>query len=222
MVAKTMEPVIADITPSFDSQVKAVCISIEVPWRVFVGSEQGVLASDQDSDNWRERCWHRQDDYLWPMVASPTITRLIEMGVIPQPQYRPRAEWPRQATETASDRADTALKKTQALSQYVSGNVMDLVPPLEYLTKFLEMDLTDAQAIEKASGDWVSLEERQTLSLLPPPMPMVPGADGKPPKPGPLQDVQPTGRLAPPGARKLPGAKGNLPGKKKTPGKRAP
>jgi hypothetical protein len=64
-----------------EAQLDYMAIALGVPKRVFMGSEQGELASSQDSKSWGKRVIKRQNEYLTPMLIRPFIDRLIAMGV---------------------------------------------------------------------------------------------------------------------------------------------
>jgi hypothetical protein len=92
-----------DITPlssnvaDFGSPVQAVMGQISastgIPSRILTGSERGELASTQDRANWEERISDRRFDFAGPQVVRPFVDRMIELGVLPEPeQYEVR--WP--------------------------------------------------------------------------------------------------------------------------------
>jgi hypothetical protein len=152
MAIKSLAPQVVDPTSQFDAQVKAICVDIEVPYRIFLGSEQGVLAADQDSIKFYKGVGRRNRRYLAPNVVARTINRLIGLGILTAPkQYY--QDWPDLFSLTDEQKADIALKRTQALAAFVSGGVDTIYPLREFLT--LEMHLSDAEAdliIEKAAA----------------------------------------------------------------------
>lgn len=93
VTAKSLQPQVADPGPHFITHLKAICISLGVPWRIFMGSEEAKLASDQDVSAWNERVANRQTKYLTPLVILPFINRLIDMGILPPLQkVKPKDE----------------------------------------------------------------------------------------------------------------------------------
>jgi hypothetical protein len=92
-----------DITPlssnvaDFGSPVQAIMGQISastgIPSRILTGSERGELASTQDRANWEERISDRRFDFAGPQVVRPFVDRMIELGVLPEPEsYEVR--WP--------------------------------------------------------------------------------------------------------------------------------
>ncbi len=157
MSAKSLAPQIADPGSSFDVQVKAICITLGVPYRVFMGIEEGVVSGDQATEAWAGRLANRQTRYVTPMLINPVIQRLVDYGVL-EPTAKPRGwqvEWPDLMEMSADDKAATAAKRTTAFKDYVQGGVDVLIPPLEYLTTICGLTEKEARAIVKASVDHI-------------------------------------------------------------------
>lgn len=153
MSAKSLAPQIADPTSSFEVQVKAICIILGVPFRVFMGIEEGVVSGDQATQAWEGRLQNRQQRYVIPMIIDPILQRLTDYGVLPS-TIEPSGwavEWPDITSPSEKDRAEIASKKTEALAKYVAGGVDTLVPPLEFLTLICGLDDDTAKSIIDAA-----------------------------------------------------------------------
>lgn len=151
----TLAPVATDLTPYALAQIQAICIQLGIPQRVFMGSERGELASSQDDASWNDRLDQRRKYYITPKIIVPFINRLIQIGVLPQPeQYR--VEWPDLDSLTDTERATIANTRTTAMGAYVSGGLDALMAPLDYLVHELHYDEEQAQQILD------SAEEHQT------------------------------------------------------------
>lgn len=164
MSAKSLAPQIADPTASFEVQIKAICIIIGVPFRVFMGIEEGVVSGDQATRAWEGRLTNRQTRYITPMIIDPVLQRLIDYGILPDTK-KPRGwcvEWPDAMEATGAEKADLAAKLTEALAKYVAGGVDVLIPPLEYLTLICGLDDETAQSIIEASV--THIEEGDTFA----------------------------------------------------------
>lgn len=165
MEAKSIAPQVADPTPCWGTHIKAICTTLHVPYRVFVGIEEGVVSGDQATRAWLARLANRQQRYVTPLLINPIIRRLVDYGVLEAPA-KPlgwTVRWPDLAEQSAQERADTAARLTEALAKYVAGGVDALVPPLEYLT--VVCGLPDAQAkqiIEAAVGHGGDLNGDET------------------------------------------------------------
>lgn len=83
----TISPTVSDPTPHIQVRLTAIGMYLGCPMRVLMGSEQGVLAADQDSASWYlRRVPERQLNYCTPRVIIPVIDRLIQIGVLPVPK----------------------------------------------------------------------------------------------------------------------------------------
>lgn len=83
MSAKSLAPQVASPEQHFVVLVKAIALTIGVPWRMLLGSEAAQLASSQDKDSWNKRLKRRQDKYVTPMLIRPFFDRCIALGVLP-------------------------------------------------------------------------------------------------------------------------------------------
>ena len=164
MSAKTLAPQLIDPGSHIDKQIEAICIEIGCPVRVFKGSERGELASSQDDSQWNDRIRHRQQAYLTPKVIVPFVDRLIMIGVLPKPKQF-YVEWPDLDSQTDSQKAQILLQKTQAYAAYVAGNVESVVPPLEYMTNFGDMEEGLAQSILDAADKQQQEEQKDAQAL---------------------------------------------------------
>lgn len=217
MTAKSLAPQVADPEPHFTVLIKAICITLGVPYRVFMGTEEGKLAGEQDSDAWDGRIARRQKRFATPRIVRPLVDRLIAASVMrPPADGTYRVKWPDRNAQTDGDKADVATKQTDALAKYVGGGVDVLIPPAEYLSLILGMDKNVVDQIIKAATDHIGAAHPDT-----PPDEIVPGRNPTPP---PLEGVEPDGKPlpggpsgggAPTGAKKAPSPKGP-PGTKAT------
>ena len=89
MSAKAVAPNVIDPTPHILVQIEAICIKLAIPKRVFMGSERGELASSQDDSAWNDRIKQRQANHVTPRIIIPFIDRLIQVGVLPEPTFKP-------------------------------------------------------------------------------------------------------------------------------------
>jgi len=158
LTAKSLSPQIADPSATFEVQVKAICITLGVPYRVFMGIEEGVVSGDQATKAWDSRLANRQERYVTPMLINPILQRLIDFGAI-KPTKKPygwTVEWPDLTVPGEKDRAEVAAVKTEAMAKYVAGGVDMLVPPMEYLTQVLGIDEETASAMLEAAVAHIS------------------------------------------------------------------
>lgn len=143
----SLQPQVANPDKHLEWYVKLVCLAINVPARIFMGSEAGHLASQKDDDAWRTRCRGRQVRYLEPFLVRPLVERLSILGCVPKPK-KVICDWKDLRALSEKDRVDIALKKTQALMQYVSGNVEQKFPFNLFLSMVLNLTEDQVEAVE--------------------------------------------------------------------------
>jgi hypothetical protein len=159
--ANTLGVQVADPNGHIEANVKAIAMSKGVPFRIFLGTEEGKLAGSQDKAMWNARIKKRQESYLTPFMIRPLVDRLMIMGILPVvDEYF--VSWPDLSGPSDRDKADTANIRTEALAKYVQGDVETLVPPREFMTIFLEMSDKEVATIEEASQEYQEvLEDKQ-------------------------------------------------------------
>ena len=182
MSAKSLASEIADPTSHMREQIQALCISLGVPLRVFLGSEEAKIASTQDQRTWNKRLKRRQDEYLTPWLVRPLIQRLIDVGVLPKPE-KFKVRWGDLNTTTDQERSANALTKTQAIAQYIQGNCDQVVPPKSFFKYILEMEEDEAEEIQNdldTYDETIAAKMTQEQLELMPADPMGGAAPGKP------------------------------------------
>lgn len=154
MTAKPIAPTVTDPTPHNQMALEAICIKIGIPMRVFQGSERGNLASNQDDASWNDRLRERQHKYITPMIIAPFIDRLIQIGVLPEPEsYHVR--WPDLDSLTEKDKAQICLWNTQAANFYVTGGLDSFIAPASFLSseKFFNLDKEETEKMLGETAD---------------------------------------------------------------------
>lgn len=160
LTAKPVAPQVVDPTAHIDIQLEAICIEIDIPKRVFTGSERGELASSQDKSKWNGKLMGRNQRYTTPRVVVPFMDRLIWVGVLPAPEGY-SVVWPDLNTLTDEQQALIALKRTEALTKYVLGDVESVIAPLDYLTRILSMPADEAEAVLEARVESLEQDEEE-------------------------------------------------------------
>jgi hypothetical protein len=152
MKVKSLPPQVEDPTGHLEAQLKFIALTLGIPYRVFIGTEEAKLASSQDIKTYNKRLSKRRDKYISPMILKPFVDRLIMVKVLPEKPYF--INWPDLDAPTEEGQAEIAKTKTDAFKTYVQGDVSALIPPKEYLTIIMKMDEKEAEAIIKASEAW--------------------------------------------------------------------
>lgn len=168
--AQMLSPTVVDPMNQIKVHLEAICIRLGVPMRVFMGSERGELASSQDSITWNSRLARRQNQWITPRLIVPVIDRMIALGLLPEPESY-HVTWPTLLIKTDTEKVDAALKKTQALGAYISGQVESLIAPMDYLTKFLDFEDGDAESMLESAEDAIDEKRAEGESMLGQPEP---------------------------------------------------
>lgn len=146
--AKTLAPAIADPTPHFELGVKYIAMSLKCPYRVFTGTEQGVLAGAQDATAWAKRVEFRRENQIDPRIIRQTVDRLVGAEVIPLPlDGRYKIKWKTLTSPDAQTQSAIIQAKTAALAQYMQASVDNLIPPVDYFVQIFGMDREEAKEI---------------------------------------------------------------------------
>ena len=163
VTVKSLAPQVADPTAHFETNIKAICITEGIPWRVFVGMESAQLKSGEDKKAWNGRLARRQERYLTPMIVRPLIDRLIAFGILPAPSEENgyTVEWPDLNKQTDKEKAEVLKLLVEAMARYIMSGLDQLIPPREFFLNFVELDeeLVDA-VLEAAEERVLELEEQ--------------------------------------------------------------
>jgi hypothetical protein len=156
MTVKSLAPQVVPPTENISGQIEAICIHIDCPKSIFLGSDDSEASGKQASRNWFSNVRGRQMDHCVPNIIVPTVNQLILLGVLPIPE-KFRIAWP--DIETSSDvaKAEVAVKQTQAMVTYVSGEGEALMDPIDFLVRVLKFSEREAKKI---------LENREANELL--------------------------------------------------------
>ncbi len=160
MHVNSLAPQVVDPSPQIDVNIEAICVEQDCPKRVFLGSERGELASSQDRNHWDDVVQARRDNHVTPKIIVPTINRLILMGVLPTPEGF-SAKWPEIETMSPLEKADIAIKMTQAIVAFIAGSGEQLIPVISFLTLVLGFSQEEAIPIIEV------IEEENRQMILP-------------------------------------------------------
>lgn len=135
---------LGDPKPVFDIIISLISGKTRIPKRILTGSEQGELASSQDENNWFGYIKERRVNYAEPMILRQFIDWCIDKGALPEPKVSRDdylVEWPALYEMSDMDKADIALKKTQAIKEFAPPGATDVVVPVaEFRELILGMD----------------------------------------------------------------------------------
>lgn len=104
----TMETKTADFKANAEAILQQICGTLEIPLRIFVGSERGEMASTQDRFNFSERIADRRSQYAMPQIVRPFVQRLVDAGALPKPSSFD-VWWPEVKSLDPTERAKIAV-----------------------------------------------------------------------------------------------------------------
>lgn len=131
--AKPLSSQVADPTPHLMCQLNSIAMTIGCPVRIFAGSEQGQLASGQDSKAWNRRIKRRHERYLTPLVLRPFIDRLLAIGALPPTKKAGYSIfWPDINMPDEDQRSQVADRRAAAMMKYVSSGATKMMQPSDF------------------------------------------------------------------------------------------
>ncbi len=104
---------VADPSNTFECIMSLISGATRIPKRIFLGSEAGQLASEQDRANWAERVVERRKNFANPHVLVPFITTMVNLGALPKPKGL-EIIWPEAFILAPLERAQTSAQKARS------------------------------------------------------------------------------------------------------------
>ena len=158
--ANQLSPNIADPKGHLEVQMQAIALTLGIPFRILLGSEEGKLASTQDKRTWSERIMKRRACYATPWLLRSLVDRLILVGILPEvEQYY--TDWPDRSAASDKDIADVAARRVEAMKNYVAGGCDQLMHPMDFLTREMKYTMEEADAIVKKAAENVDEMEKK-------------------------------------------------------------
>lgn len=159
-----LRPQVSDPNPQFTLLMQLCAISIGCPLRVFMGTEEGKLASGQDAIAWLGRVHRRREKYCGPLIIRPFVERLMEIGVLERVEFD--VHWPDPHNVSDKEHATTAALVIKAMSEYLTKQCDALLPHESFFEELLGWDHDKAtRVLEKARARAVEIEaERKQLA----------------------------------------------------------
>ncbi len=159
MKAQSLAPQIADPSSHLLQHLQAIAATIGVPLPVFLGQIEGHMAGAQNAMWWNRRLARRQKNYVHPMIIQPFVKRLIALGVMPKVKSF-YTEWTDLNAISEADKADIALKRAQALLQYVTSGAESIMPVTEFFTMIMGLTIKQANAVKKAAAGQTQMTKK--------------------------------------------------------------
>jgi len=171
MKANQLDPNNPAPKETIEAQLMSISGGTGIPQRILTGSERGELASTQDKTNWDSRVDERRKNHAEPMILRRFLDKMIEVGVLPQPEGTEenpgyRVVWPDIAALTDAEKAEIGKNRADAINLYTKNDGADMVvPPETFLKQVLFMEDEEVQQImeevEAAFQEEQKLEEER-------------------------------------------------------------
>lgn len=169
MDVKTIEAQL--ISPREFVQVQFMLISTTtgIPMRLLTGSERGQLASTQDERNWLIVINDRREDFADAVVLRPFIDRLIEVGVIPEPnENKYEILWDDLFALGEKESAEIAEIKAKTIKTYTEAAVLgaeQIIPVKVFQKELLNFSDEQIDKIEETANEMLLLDSEPPLQI---------------------------------------------------------
>lgn len=163
MTAKTLAPQIIDPTPFERACITRICIALNIPESIFLGTQTGTKAGDKDESGWDDIMEHRFNFVVKPRIIVPFVDRLINIGILsePAPENGYKIKVNGLHTQSESDKADVVQKTIAAIAQYEMSGASSFIAPLDLLTRIMDYSEEEAlQIIENAKAYHAEKQQR--------------------------------------------------------------
>lgn len=163
MTAKSLSPQVADPNGHMEANIKAICIAKGIPYRIFMGTEEGQLAGEQDNNAWLSRVAGRRELFQTPHIVRPVVDRLIQVGVLPCPVELeeetglPKYEvyWPDLTVKGDKEKADISKVRIDTVAAWSGAQLDTIIPPTVFFTQFCGMSQEEAESIVNAATEYL-------------------------------------------------------------------
>lgn len=166
MDAKMLSPDLNDPTPHLEVQLTLLCVSLGVPKRVFLGTEEGRLAGEQDSSAWAGRVQHYRNTETGPALILPFVYHLMACGAAPFVEEL-FVDWPQGHKATPKEKAEAAKLWTDTLVAYAdSPNASTVMPESDYLARVWDLSTEEIEEMLIAAEEAAAEGEEEAAAEL--------------------------------------------------------
>jgi len=113
---------------SFETHARKLSSDTQIPMSRLFSAERGELRGDQDEKNFLSKVVQRQSEFCEPVILRPFVDKLIELGIVPEPQGGEyEVVWPRSDTTTPTDKAknfNVSMTGLAAVLNTPDGNML--------------------------------------------------------------------------------------------------
>jgi len=131
---KALAQQIADPSKHFDIAIQCISAVTGIPKRVLTGSERGELASSEDRDEWLTYVQNRREEHVEPRIVRPFVDRLIELGILPEPEESYMIDWADLFSLSEKQRVEIGKSRATALREYLTAPLaLDVLSPKAFM-----------------------------------------------------------------------------------------
>lgn len=142
-----------DPTGIVDSLLKFISGATGIPLRLLVGSERGELASSQDRANWFGQVETRQNTFAEPVIIRPFIDKMIDLGVLSDPQDGTYdVEWKNLFELTELEQAEVHSTRSEVIRN-ISGVALTPEQTFDYVVDGTKPEFDGPQAPQPFPDD---------------------------------------------------------------------
>lgn len=155
-----------------EAQYRDISAGHDIPQSILMGNETGERATEEDREMWHERVGEFRDEYCEPAEFRPTIDRLVNLGVFPEPEGGPggyRVLWP--PLDEKSEKEEWEIRQIMANTIQVGtgGSPMAAMSIEEFRKKVLGWDGDidgespgEEQQLDSSTTEDITLDEAQS------------------------------------------------------------
>jgi len=154
VTAKSLDPQVSDPGPHLKSQLEYIALTVEIPLRIFLGSEQAKLASTTDKETWNDRLANRQESYVDPRLLRPLIEIFMKYGILSTVEEY-NIIWADLNVPTEKDKADVSEVQTKAIALYITSGMSVIMAPKEFFMIIMKFSEKEAEAMEKSANKFL-------------------------------------------------------------------
>jgi hypothetical protein len=108
-----------NVAPMFNVIVSQISTTTSIPQRIFIGSEAGKLASEQDRQNWAVAVDNHRELVAEPRILRPLVRKLQAAGAVPEGECE--FEWPDAYIQSPLERAQTSAQVARSATNMANA-----------------------------------------------------------------------------------------------------
>lgn len=174
MSLESLAQQLSDPSEHVKVQLQMISASTNIPLRILLGTEEGKLAGEQDSDEWKTYIQTRREEYAETRILRPFIKRLMELNILPpagKDGYN--IKWEDLFSVSEGQKAIVGKDRAAALKEYTTNPIAEtIIPPKAFMEFFLGLTPDQIELINEMSDAEIGIEipvtEEEQAALIEP------------------------------------------------------